>query len=247
MIAIESNIGGVLRQAQQFEALVPAALIASVEKDRWLQPARLAAQVALNVLARSESERALIPFFVAAVETHTLSPVGLRIAMEAPTSESDASLAEGFMDKARSVEAARHRPGPRTSEGWDQGAEMTATMLNEALLEWVQSFKRLDPDEEHVVAEGNAQTIVNRLRYMLSGRSSAADANVDRLARAIDHYLQEIWWPAWFGSDEPYPKTAGWLEAVLAAWRALILTQWPSVMKQDIKKAWAKSQTQLGV
>lgn len=233
---IQSNIKGLIRQMTRLRALVPEALEKSVSPAKWSEVARNHARLALEALAKNDAERAMIPSFIQTVTAVMIGGGTLRLSIAAPSNPAAdvADMVHRRMDYADEMA----RPGPKRRVGLGEDDAATAALLDQAILDFVIEEKRLTEDE----VDEPPESIAARLKAILfNGQLSL----VDRLplANAIQDYIKRFWYPAHLGG--PVPDVGHWLPAVLNAWRVMFLTNWPPLIRQELRSAWRRSQREL--
>ena len=258
MIQIQSNCGQVLRHIRAFKQAVPRALEGAII-GLGIERFRATANAVLTALATPGQER-LVTAFVGAVDWDLVKRGAiwtLKVPLGAPglASVSAAQAAilrtHGYMrrepaddDRADPFSGTRLRPLRATP---DEAANLN--LVRTAIEEWATREKRLGPDETPAEA---AERIAWILGVSDDTRPGSRSSAVDDAAAALTPHIQK-----WMidhpsgdaagsrGSDDA--TIQGWLEAVLYAWRVMVLEELPALVRAALHKAWVQTENAPGL
>jgi hypothetical protein len=218
---IDSNISGVIRQVEQLQAAIPAAMQRALHPDLWEADARALAQRTL--LAISEpSERRFIALFVDTLTVTLLQPNGFSLGLRSPFPELRNTLFDA--QNARAV----LNPADLSSNLFLGQVQR----FDDLIRQWVetpedQGGKRRDARDW---GKSDAE-IAQLISYIMLSPNLGPEglAARQRLTPHITDYLLQLQMDRLSG-----PVAERWLRAVLAAWRELIVARYPGVVRAEL-------------
>lgn len=258
---IESNLKGVIRSLRRFEAEVPVAMDRALDPGRWREPLRRRAEQTLRRIAEQGEER-YIPMFMASFALRGLQ-IGFEAMLSGPRLAQDATATA-----LAAAERAKRpgRPGRSDFEVFVGGEPIrvrttdeaaAVERVNRAIDDWVREEKRQD-FKESIYPGKTDEEIANNIKFILffqnpavtqtsdSGGSQLAHARKS-LAGAIQDFIERQD-KSPFAPDPMPPITIQiWLFDVLQEWVAFVRSDMMPTVHQEIRKAWRRAHTELGV
>jgi len=240
MIAIDTNLDGVIRRLERFRAGLPAVMLRSMDPKRWRLPAYNAARLALESLETDPVKRRLIPIFIAGIRSQIFGISGFSLLLTPP--QNDVRLSGTVQSAVTAMAAIQSHKGKQNQPSEDE--EVLFAEVDKAIEDWVRQEKELSLEEQAELAtaadpEQFYRDLSRRIRMLLfDPKIDAEAANRAGLAAAIQAWLQEQE-PSTAALDT---ETAGqWLITILNAWRQMVLNQLPQLVKQEIRKLWRET------
>lgn len=222
-LAIHSNLKQVVEHVERFTGQLPGYVLKLVEPKPWLAVARREAEQVLRALAKDPDEEALVPKFVEAVTTEVFSATAMEWSLENVREQAVQVLQAMQLDQF----------GPLT-----QWADRAQANRLAALIElWVatpveQGGKRRD---ERDAGKSDAEIARGLVMIFFGPRSEGRNAASLALLPHIQAFAERQ--AARAGGLSP-ERVMLWLEAVLGAWRDVILQDLPPMMKAQIRRCW---------
>lgn len=252
MIRFKSNIKEVIAQLERLPGEVHAAMQRAVEPKRWTAPALIRAEQALLMVA-TPAQRQLIPTFVNAIRVTVFIGAGgkgFEASLAAPQGDPTQDAAQTLVQGVIVQEAELRKKSDLRADILQR--QMPAFMANrerisEAILDWVKrGGYNVDPDDPSAGKLYDAdrdmgyspEQIAVRLEAILfgkdqtrSGSPKVADARAG-LSRRLYEYMA-----AQMQEEMKFDAVTVnlWLNAVLMAWREMVLDLLPAVVRQELK------------
>jgi hypothetical protein len=221
---IDSNIAGVMRQVERLKSAIPGAMERSLNPDRWYADARATAQRVLIAIAEP-AERRFISQFVETVTATLLQPNGLMLQMRSPF--------PGLRDRIEEARAAH-----LALNLGDLSSNLFLAQVQEfedLILDWVQT-----PEDEggkkrdHRDWGKSDEEIAHLISYIMLSPNLGEKGKAAR--EALTPHI------AAFLMQKQMDRLDGivvdrWLRVVLAAWRELIITRYPAMLRAELRAA----------
>lgn len=224
MFRLDSNLNGVIRQAERLRERIPQAMARALHPDHWRTEARTLAFNTLNALAQA-GEAAYVGQFVATLEAAVLGGSGLSLTMRSPF---PAAATVAAAQQARSLLDPAH--------GFSSLFLGPVQEMEAFILEWVATQK----DKDQRDAGKSDQEIADFISYVLLSPGGvnvivSSGKNQGRFAReTLMPHLEEFVRQQQQGRLAP-ETVALWLRAVLAAWRQLIKQKYPALVYAELR------------
>jgi hypothetical protein len=219
MIAIESNVGKVLKQVEALKVEVPRAVRRALEPQKWLPRAREVALATINGLAEGD-ERRFTTEFARRVVAGTLGvAVGFYLELNARQQRAIFGTQQDFFGDT---------PQALTLIG------LTPAGLEDLLLQWVntpesEGGKRLD---ERDAGKSDSEIVAHLMQVLFApgNYEGLEEARQGLLPHIIAFHQQQL---NTFGLK---PETVDlWLRAILAAWRDMVRDEIGQRIRAELK------------
>lgn len=225
MITIESNIDAVIGRFERFEAGLPKALAAAMDREYWLPKAKAWAAEVLRVLADSQEEQEIIPRFIDTITVAMFGPQGMRWTMR--------QIREGLLDVVQAAQTEQVYPLVRFVN-FEQ-----AQKAQDLIEQWVREEKQKESYPGGRDYKKTDEEIARAITIILfSGRVEHARAKESLLPHLQQFALDRA--QAQLGLSPE--RAADWLISVLQTWRLKLLSG-PLLEKAraEIQKLWGEA------
>ena len=241
---IESNVAGVLqRTARLRDRDIPAAMARALRPDQWAAALRFEADLTLMALA-SPKERGFIPAFIETLVTGPFSN-GFFARMRSPFAPDIPYQIAPQANMPPPVGGGGHYDALQIPPGTDAFSEFLGRML-----EWVETEKDWVVERD---GEKNMDTTIDKadwIAYVMltpeGGELVVAEGpNAGKRVRDvfmpyIVQFLQEQEPKKRPGKQLDAATVDEWLRAVLATWRTLLRSRFPTVLRKELRLARAE-------
>lgn len=266
----KSNIPTIVRRMERLQAAQPLIAQRAISPAYWRERLEISAEKTLrqlwvterNVELHALFER-MTPQIVKTLTAELLDGPVARYTIGVPAPASGGPAAAGDIGQARSehreLEEATHRPGPSLRLPAEQMKERSENidLVRAGILEWVKYGKRKETDRGGRDYGVSNEQIAERLEWIFGLRpgqefakeayTGGMQAAADRLAGPIQAFLNADALGGVTRLDRGTKQTAlpaqtvwQWLEAITAAWRALVAAGLPGRWKHEWEKEVAR-------
>jgi hypothetical protein len=223
MLAIESNLSGVIGQLERLQAALPAAAEEALAPGLWLAEAQSVARRTMEGLATA-AERPHVAGFVATVVAGVLTGGGLTLGMHEPGGGSTTL-----------PEAQAARGAVSASDLWSNLFLGKVQQFEDLILKWVETAedeggKRRDARD----AGKSDEEIAAGISWIML--SPAPTAKVLEARRRLAPHIEEFVRRVMASRGISPERVAECLRAVLAAWRQMVRDGYAARVRNQLRK-----------